>query len=98
MLSLTVALHRLRMFFTVAPPIIRVARSPLLRAIPAHLPILRVSRDLLTVIVGAALPLAGWLATHQLPRLIFRRLEFLLTVAASPLGHTGGCRTPGRRI
>ena len=75
------------------PPIIRVARSPFLRAIPAHLPILRVRRDLLVVIIGAALPLAAWLATHQLPRLIFRRLEILLTVAASPLGHTGGCRT-----
>ena len=34
-------------------------------------------------------------AAHDLPRLILRRLEVLLTIAASPFDHTGGCRTLG---
>ena len=47
-------------------------------------------------IIGAAFPLAIGLATHQLPRLKLRRLELVLTVAASPsLDHTGGGRTFG---
>src|SRR5207245_1485660 len=76
-------------------------RRPLLRAIPAYLPILRIRRDFLAVVIGAASPLAAGLAAHQLPRLIFRRLEILFTVAATPLDHTGGCRSsaedlPGR--
>jgi hypothetical protein len=49
------------------------------------------------VVIGASSPLASGLAAHQLPRLIFRRLEILLTVAASPIDHTGGCRIPGAR-
>ena len=43
-------------------------------------------------ILGATAALATQLAAHQLPRLIFRWLEDLLTVAASPFDHTGGCR------
>jgi hypothetical protein len=58
----------------------------------ALLTVFRVRRDLLAVIIGAAAALAFELAAHQLPRLILRRLEVLLTVAASPFDHTGGCR------
>ena len=47
---------------------------------------------ILAVILGAAPALAAGITANQLPRLIFRWLEEPLTVPASPLDHTGGCR------
>ena len=91
-LLLAVPLDGGRVPLTVAPPIIRVARSPLLRAIQADLPVLRVRYDPLAVILSAAAALAAGVAAHRLGRMILRGLEDPLTVAASPFDHTGGCR------
>jgi hypothetical protein len=80
------------MLLPVAPPIIRVAGSPFLRAVQADLPVLRVRRDLLPVILSASAALADGVAAHRLRRMILRGLEDPLTVVASPIEHTGGCR------
>ena len=73
----------------VPPPVVRVAGAPFLRAVPAFLPIFRVCRDFLAVIIGATAPLAVGRAANRLPWLIFRWLGALLTVAATTLDHTG---------
>lgn len=80
------------MLFAVPPPVIRIPGSPFLRAVQAYLSVFRVRRDLLAVILGAAPAVATGVAAHRLSRLILRRLEGSLTVAASPFDHTGGCR------
>jgi hypothetical protein len=92
-LLLAISLDSGWVLFAVSPPVIRVAGSPLLGAVPAHLAVLRVRSDLLAVILCAAAALADGIAAYRLFRLIFRWLEDLLTVAASPFDHTGGCRT-----
>lgn len=74
-------------------PVIRIPGSPFLRAIQAHLPVFRIRRDLLAVILSAAPALATGIAADRLRRLILRGLENAITVAASPFDHTGGCRT-----
>ena len=91
-LPLAVPLDGGRVLLAISPPIVRVTGSPFLRAVQAHLAVFRVRRDLLAVILGAAPTLATEVAAHQLSRLIFRGLEDLLTVEASPFDHTGGCR------
>jgi len=77
----------------IPPPVIRVARAPLLRAVPAYLAVFGIQSDLLAVIIAAATPLASGFVANRLPRLILRWLEGSLTVGASPFDHTGGCRT-----
>jgi hypothetical protein len=89
LLPLAILLNGVWVLFAVPPPVIRIPSSPLLRAIQAHLAVLRVRRDPLAVIVSAAAALAAGVAAHRLPRLIFGRLENPLTVAASPFDHTG---------
>lgn len=93
MLLLAVALDRGWVLLTVPPPVIGVVGSPFLRAVQAYLAIFRICRDFPAVIIGAAPSLALGRAAYRLPRLIFRWLEGLLTVAALPFDHTGGCRT-----
>lgn|SRR5581483_7733364 len=78
-----------RVLRTVPSPVVRVAGAPVLRTIQAALPIYRVCRDLLAVVISAAAPLALGLTAYQLTWLIFRWLEALLTVAATPFDHTG---------
>jgi hypothetical protein len=95
LLLLAVPLDGGGVLFAIPPPIIRVAGTPLLRTVPAYQAVFRIRSDLLTVIIGAAAPLASRLAAHQLPRLILRRLKVLLTIAASPFDHIAGCRIPG---
>ena len=79
----------------IPPPVIWVAGTPFLRAVQADLAIVRVRSDLPAMIIGATAALATRLAAYQLPRLILRRLEVLLTIAALPFDHTGSCRTLG---
>lgn len=93
---LAVALDRGGGLLAIPPPIIGVPGTPFLRAVQAYLAIFRVRGDLLAMIIGAAAPLAAGVAAYRLPRLIFRWLEGSLTVGASPLDHTGGCRTGAR--
>ena len=95
LLLLAVPLDGGRVLFAIPSPIIRVAGTPLLRTVPAYQAVFRIRSDLLTVIVGAAAPLAVGLAAHRLPKLIFRWLEDSFTVAASPFDHIAGCRIPG---
>jgi hypothetical protein len=95
LLLLAVPLDGGRVLFAIPTPVIRVAGTPFLRAVQADLAILRVRNDLLTVIIGAAAPLAVGLAAHRLVRLIFRWLEDSFTIAASPFDHIAGCRIPG---
>jgi hypothetical protein len=91
-LLLAVPLDGGRALLAIPPPIVRITGSPFLCAVHAHLAVFRVRRNFLAVILGAAAALTTGGAAHQLPRLILRGLEDLLTVAASPFDHTGGCR------
>ena len=79
----------------IPPPVIRVARAPLLRAVPAYLAVFGIQSDLLAVIIAAATPLASGFVANRLPRLILRRLEEPLTVAATPFIHKGVVSAPG---
>jgi len=92
LLLLAVPLDGDRVLFAIPPPVIRVAGTPFLRTVPAYQAVFRIRSDLLTVIIGAAAPLAVGLAAHRLRRLIFRWLEDSFTVAASPFDHIAGCR------
>src|SRR5450432_2848297 len=83
LLLLAVPLDGGRVLFAILSPVIRVAGTPFLRAVQADLAILRVRSDLPAMIIGATAALATRLAAHQLPRLILRRLEVLLTIAAT---------------
>ena len=89
MLKLAVPLDSSGVFFAVPAPVFRVAGAPLLRAVPTSLPIFRAPSDFLAVIIGATAPLAIGLTAYRLTRLIFRCLEGLLTVEATPFDHTG---------
>ena len=93
LLKSTIPLYDGRVLFAISSPVVRVAGAPLLRTIQAYLPVDRVRSDLLTVIIGAATPLALGLTAYRLSRLILRWLEDHLTVAAAPFDHTGGFRT-----
>jgi len=88
-LTLAVSLDGGRVLFAISPPIVRVAGAPFLRTVPTSQPIFRVGSDFLAVVIGAAAPLATGFAAYGLPRLILRWLKDLLTVAATPLDHTG---------
>jgi len=77
-----------RVLFAIAPPILGMARAPLLRTVAAHLAILWVRGDLLTVMLRATAALAVGAAAHQLTRLIFRWQEAPPAEAASPFDHT----------
>lgn len=94
MLLLAVPLDCGRVLLAIPTPVVRIPGSPFLRAVQAYLPVFRVRRDLLAVILSAAAALATGIAAHRLRGLIFRGLEDALTVAASPFDHTGGCRIP----
>ena len=88
-LKLAVPLDGSGVLIAVPLPVVRVVGAPFLRTVPASLPILRARHDFLAVIIGATAPLAVGLTAYRLMRLIFRWLEALLTVAATPFDHTG---------
>jgi len=98
MLSLAVPLDGGRLLLAILPPIIRMARAPLLRTVAAYLAIFRICRDFLAVIVCATAALAVGAAAHQLPRLILRRQEGVLAEAASPFDHTAVVASCGLRL
>ena len=91
-LLLAVPLHGGGMLVAVPAPVIRIPGSPFLWAVQAHLAVLRVRSDLLTMILSAAAALATGIAAHRLPRLIFRWLKDPLTVATTPFDHICRCR------
>ena len=93
MLLLAIPLDGGRVLFAIPPPVARGAGSPFLRAVQAYLAVFRVRRDLLAVVLSPPTAPATGIAAHQMSRLILRRLERSLTVAATPFDHTGGCRT-----
>jgi len=97
-LSLAIALYGGRVSLPVPPPIVRVAGSPFLWAVPAHLAVFRVRRDFPAVIFSAAPALALGTAAHRLRRLKLRGLKYPFTVAATPFDHTGGSRIRRRTI
>ena len=84
------------MFLAVLPPVIRMARSPLSRAVEADLPVLRIGRDLPAVIVGAPPALTIRRLANGLSRLVLRGVENLFAIGTAPFGHTGACRTNRR--
>src|SRR3954447_12103660 len=91
LLLLTVAFDHSGMIAAVALPVIGMASPPLAWAVAADLAILGIGGDLLSMIVGAASSLTGRIAADHLARLILRRLEKLLTVAATPFIHKRRC-------
>ena len=78
-------------------PVVGIAGAPLARTVAATLAVFRIGGDLLSVVFGAALPLASHSATDRLPRLKLRRLEDLLAIAATPFTHTAVVASAGRR-
>ncbi len=88
-LLLAVALDGGGVCLAIPAPVVGVANSPLLRTVPAHLPVFRVCGDFLAVIIGTSPPLAVQFVANRLPQLIFRGLKRSFTVAASPFDHTG---------
>jgi len=95
-LLLAVALDGGGVLLAIPPPVLGIAGAPFLRTVQAYLAVFGVPGDLSAVMIGAAAPLAAGVAAYRLPRSIFRWLEGSLTVGASPLEHTGGCRTGAR--
>jgi hypothetical protein len=88
-LLLAIALNGGGVLFAILPPVIRIARPPLLRAVQTHLAVFRILCDLAAVILSAPAALATGSAANRLRRLILRGMEGPLTVAASPFDHTG---------
>ena len=68
-------------------PIARVSLAPLLRTLPADLPVKRVGSDLAPVIIAPALPLALRLAANELLGMIGGRLKDLLTIKTAAITH-----------
>jgi hypothetical protein len=69
------------------PPVVRVLRAPLLRALQAPLPIHRIGGDLPPVVIVTAPPLADRIAARSLSRLKLRWLKRTLAIAADPFSH-----------
>jgi hypothetical protein len=89
LLLLTVAFRDGGMLVAVALPVVGVAAPPFAYAVAADLAILGVGDEFLPVVVGAAPSLAERIAADRLTGLILRRLEGLLTIAATPIIHEG---------
>jgi hypothetical protein len=68
-LALSVAFRPRRILFAQLFPVAWMLRAPLLRAVPAPLPIHRIGGDLAAMVVVAALPLAGRITASSLRRL-----------------------------
>jgi len=68
-------------------PIARVSLAPLVRTLPADLPVKGVGSDLLPMIIAPALPLAIRLAANELFGVIWGRLKDLLTIKTAAITH-----------
>ena len=84
-----VVLDSLGALLAVLFPVTGMAGTPFTRTVAAHLAIFRIGRNLVSVVIGAALSLAPGFAANCLARLELRWLETLLAVAATPFTHTG---------
>jgi hypothetical protein len=91
-----IAFHLLGVVLTIFPPIARVRLTPLPWTFQANLLIHRIGGDLLPMIIGAALALAGRLGANLLLRVIEVRLKDLLTVTATAILHQAAPRENGR--
>jgi hypothetical protein len=91
-----ISLHLLGVVLAIFPPIARVRLAPLPRTLQANLLIHRIGGDLLPMIIGAALALAGRLAANLLLRMIEVRLKDLLTVTATAILHQAAPEENGR--
>jgi hypothetical protein len=87
LLPLAITFHLLRVVQAVLLPITRVSLAPLMRTLPADLPVKRVGSDLVPVIIAPALPLALRPTANELLGMIGNRLEDLLTVRATATIH-----------
>src|SRR5437667_12601239 len=85
----TISFYLLGVGLAIFLPIVRVRPAPLPWTLQADLLINRIGGDLLPVIIGAALALAGRLIAHLLLRMVRRRLKSLLPVAARAVPHQG---------
>lgn len=91
-----ISLHLFRVGLAIFLPISSVRLAPLPRALQAGLLIHRIASDLLPMIIGAALALAGWVVTNLLLRMITVRPESLSAVAATGLLHQAAPEENGR--
>ena len=87
MLPLAITLHLLRVVQAILLPIARVSLAPLMRTLPADLPIKGVGSDLVPMIIAPALPLALRLAANELLGMIGGRLKDLLTIETAAITH-----------
>src|SRR5205823_4791290 len=97
-LLLAVLLGSRGVLLAVLFPITGMAGAPFTRTIPAHLAVLRIGGDLLSVVIGAALSLASGSAADRLAGLELRWLENLLAVTTAPFTHTGVVASGSQRF
>src|ERR1019366_9019796 len=86
-LALPVAFRRRAIVLAQLLPVARMLRAPLLRGIPAPLPIHRIGGDLPPMVIVAASPLAAWIAASSLSRLKLGWQKCFLAIAAGPFSH-----------
>ena len=86
-LALPVSLRPRRIPLAQLPPVVRVFRTPLLRAVHAPLPINRIGGDFVAMVIVAASPLAGRITASGLGRLKLGWLKRTLAIAADPFSH-----------
>jgi hypothetical protein len=87
LLPLAITFHLLRVVKAVLLPITGVSLAPLVRTLPADLPVKGVGSDVVPVIIAPALPLALLLAANELLGMIWGRLKDLLTIKTSAITH-----------
>jgi hypothetical protein len=87
LLPLAITFHLLRVVQAVLLPIARVSLAPLVRTLPADLPVKGVGSDMAPVIIAPALLLALRPAANELLGMIGRRLKDLLTTKTAAITH-----------
>jgi hypothetical protein len=80
------------------PPVIRVLRAPLLRALQTPLPIHRIGGDLPSVVIVAAPSLTSRVTTSSLRRLKLGWQKCFLAIAAGPYSHEPVLARHGLRL
>src|ERR1035437_10469653 len=90
LLALPVSFRPRRIVLAQLLPVARLLRAPLLRAIPAPLPIHRIGGDLPPMVIVTASPLAAWIAASSLSRLKLGWQKCFLAIAAGPFSHEPG--------
>jgi len=97
-LALPVAFRPGRVVLKQLPPVVRVLRAPLLRALQTPLPIHRIGGDLPPVVITAAPPLADRMTACGLSRLELGWLKRTLAIAADPFSHEPVLACRGLRL